>query len=99
MSSVEQSPEPVEQMNLAGGSESRPRYSSAVVLANTALAVSILASIGWCIYCIIDQKSHLYVRLAPAVVWAAAALALLKFRPAARLIAISAFAGLGIGIY
>ena len=100
MQSIQRSPRRADHMNLTGRSEAGlPYLSSALALANSVLAASGIGSVVWCIYSVVNQKSHLYVRLAPAIVLGIAALLLLKVRPAVRLIAVSAFIGLVIGVY
>lgn len=79
--------------------ELRARYSSALTLANSVLISSSIGSVVWCIYAVINQKSHLSVRVAPAILVGIMALLLLRFQPAVRLLAVSVLVGGCVGIY
>jgi hypothetical protein len=80
------------------GNQSAAEYSLALAFANGALLAISIGSLGWCLYSIVSQKSHLYVRLAPAIIGLAAPV-LLKFKPAVRLMAASVLVGAGMGLY
>jgi hypothetical protein len=73
-------------------------YRFTLRFANIVLFAISIGSLAWCVYAVANQKSHLYVRLAPAIVGLAAPF-LLKFKPAARLAAASVLVGAVVGLY
>ena len=77
---------------------SRVEYSSALTLAHSVFIATGIGSVAWCLYSIVNHKSHLYLRLGAALIGVAAPL-LLLLRPAVRLMAAAVFIGLGIGLY
>ena len=76
----------------------RAEYSSALVLANSVLFATSAVSVAWCMYSVAAHKSHLYLRLAPALIGIAAPL-LLRLKPVVRLTVAAMFIGAGLGLY
>jgi hypothetical protein len=80
------------------GERSRVNYPWALAIANIGLFAISIVSLAWCVYSIASRKSDLYVRLSPAVIGLAAPV-LLGFKPTVRLMALSMFIGVGVGLY
>jgi hypothetical protein len=80
------------------GNRSGAEHPLALAFANVALFAISIGSVAWCVYSVSHQKSDLPVRLAPALIGLAAPV-LLVFKPMVRLIALSMFIGVGVGVY
>lgn len=76
----------------------RTAESTGLALAHAVLIAIGLGSAAFCVYSAASHKSHLAVRIAPAVLGMAAPL-LLMLRPAIRMMVASATIGLGVGLY
>ena len=77
--------------------EPRQGYLRAVPMANAVLVVTSLYAVSWSLFSVLHHKP-LYLKLGPALVAVAAALAL-RLRPVERLIVMALLIGAGIGIY
>lgn len=72
--------------------------SAALALAHLVLIGIGAGSFGFCAYSVLNHKSHLAVRIAPALIGMAAPL-LLAVRPAIRVTVASICIGVGVGLY
>jgi hypothetical protein len=77
----------------------RAEYSSALTLAHSVLFAASGGAVAFGLYCVASHKSHLYLRLVPALVVGVIAPILLKLRVAVRLMAAAVFIGCGVGLY
>jgi len=79
--------------------ESGAGQGPAVALVNGLLLSLILGAVTWCGYSVSQHKSHLVVRIAPAIAILIGLPILFLFKPVARFLAASILIGFGTGVY